>query len=83
MKSVYNFVVKPKGDRYNNTKKLDGGELILNTEIYNHQFVNREAIVSYEGVVPDGLSGKTEYTNEELLVIINDVNNGWYEEEDE
>ena len=45
MKSVYNFVVTPKGERYNNTKKLDGGELILNTEIYNHQYVNREARV--------------------------------------
>ena len=31
MKSVYNFVVRPKGERYNNTKELDGGELILNT----------------------------------------------------
>jgi hypothetical protein len=29
MKSVYDFVVTPKGERYNNTKKLDGGELIL------------------------------------------------------
>ena len=45
MKSVYNFVVTPKGERYNNTKKIDGGELILNTEIFNHQYVNREAIV--------------------------------------
>ena len=45
MRSVYNFVVTPKGERYNNTKKLDGGELILNTEIYNHQYVNREAEV--------------------------------------
>ena len=45
MKSVYNFVVTPKGERYNNTKKLDGGELILNTEIFNHRYVNREAIV--------------------------------------
>jgi hypothetical protein len=45
MKSVYNFVVTPKGERYNNKKKVDGGELILNTEIYNHQYINREAIV--------------------------------------
>ena len=45
MKSVYDFVVTPKGERYNNTKKLDGGELILNTEIHNHQYVNREATV--------------------------------------
>ena len=27
MKSVYNFVVTPIGERYNNTKKLDDGEL--------------------------------------------------------
>ena len=45
MKSVYNFVVTPKGERYNNKKDVDGGELILNTEIFNHQYVNREAIV--------------------------------------
>ena len=45
MKSVYNFVVTPKGERYNNKKKVGDKELILNTEIYNHQFVNREAIV--------------------------------------
>ena len=53
MKSVYNFVVKPKGERYNNTKKLDGGELILNTEIFNHQYVNREAVVISTPIVGD------------------------------
>ena len=45
MTSVYNFVVTPHGERYNNTKDVDGSELILNTEIYNHQFVNRLAKV--------------------------------------
>ena len=45
MKSVHNFVVTPKGDRYNNTKKVGDSELILNTEIFNHQYVNREAVV--------------------------------------
>ena len=45
MKSVYNFVVTPKGKRYNNTKKIGGKELIINTEVYNHQYINREAIV--------------------------------------
>jgi len=45
MKSVYDFVVKPKGERYNNKKKVGDSELILNTEIYNHQYTNREAIV--------------------------------------
>jgi hypothetical protein len=58
MKSVHNFVVTPKGDRYNNTKEIEGGSLILNTEIYNHQFVNREATV-----ISTPIAGHTEYTS--------------------
>ena len=53
MKSVYNFVVKPKGERYNNKKKIGDSELILNTEIYNHQYVNREAIVISTPIIGD------------------------------
>jgi len=53
MKSVYNFVVKPKGERYNNTKKFEGGELILNTDIFQHQYVNREAIVISTPIIGD------------------------------
>ena len=53
MKSVYNFVVAPKGKRYNNTKKVGDSELILNTEIYNHQYVNREAIVISTPIIGD------------------------------
>ena len=45
MQSVYNYVVEPLGGRYNNTKKVKDKELILNTEIFNHQYVNREARV--------------------------------------
>ena len=53
MKSVYNFVVTPKGERYNNKKKLDDGELILNTDIFNHQYTNREAIVLSKPIIGD------------------------------
>jgi hypothetical protein len=45
MQSVYNYVVEPLGGRYNNTRKVGDKELILNTEVYNHQHVNREAKV--------------------------------------
>ena len=45
MKAPFDFTIKPKGNRYNNTKKIGDKDLILNTEIFNHQFVNREAIV--------------------------------------
>ena len=58
MKSVYNYVVKPKGGRYNNSKKVGNKDLILNTEIFNHQYINREAevistpLVSYSNIKP-------------------------------
>ena len=45
MKSIYGFLIKPIGQRYNNIKKIGDKELILNTEIYNHQYINREAEV--------------------------------------
>ena len=45
MKAPFDFVIEPKGERYNNTAKVGDKNLILNTEIYNHQYVNREAIV--------------------------------------
>ena len=53
MKSVYNFVVTPKGERYNNKKKVGDSELILNTDIYRHEFVNRTAIVKSVPIVGD------------------------------
>ena len=53
MKSVYNFVVKPIGKRYNNVKKIEDKELILNTEIFNHQYVNRLATVISTPIIGD------------------------------
>ena len=53
MKSVYNFVVTPVGERYNNKKKVGDSELILNTEIFNHQYVNRIAKVISTPVIGD------------------------------
>ena len=45
MNGYKDFIVAPIGERYNNAKRVDGKELILNTEIYNHQYVNRLAKV--------------------------------------
>ena len=53
MKSVYNFVVTPKGERYNNKRKVGDSELILNTEIFNHQYINREATVISTPIIGD------------------------------
>ena len=74
MKSVYNFVVAPKGERYNNTKKLDGGELVLNTEIYNHQYVNREAVVISTPII-----GETEIQPSDTVIVHHNVFRRWHD----
>jgi hypothetical protein len=43
MKAYKEFIISPIGERYNNSKKVDNKELILNTEIFNHQYCNRNA----------------------------------------
>ena len=43
MKAYKDYLVSPIGERYNNSKKIGDKELVLNTEVYNHQFVNRNA----------------------------------------
>ena len=53
MKSVYNFVVTPIGERYNNKKKVGDKELILNTEVYNHHYINRLAKVISTPIIGD------------------------------
>ena len=45
MKSVQNFIIKPLGSRYNNKLKVGDKDLIVNTDIYEHKFVNRHAKV--------------------------------------
>ena len=45
MKGVFDFVIMPKADRYNNTKTVGDKELIINTELQNHNFVSRIGIV--------------------------------------
>ena len=74
MESVYNFVVTPKGDRYNNTKEVDGGKLILNTEIFNHQYVNREAIV-----VSIPMVGQTDIKPGDTVIVHHNVFRRWHD----
>ena len=73
MKSVYNFVVTPKGERYNNKKKVDGGELILNTEIFNHQYVNREAVVISKPII-----GDTDIEPGDIVIVHHNVFRRWH-----
>ena len=73
MKAVYNFVVTPVKSRYNNTKDIDGKELIVNTEIFNHQYVNREAIVKAIPTV-----GETDIKVGDTVIVHHNVFRRWH-----
>ena len=45
MKGTFYYLVKPKAKRYNNTVKIKDKELILNSEIFSHEYISREAVV--------------------------------------
>ena len=73
MKAVYNFVVQPVKSRYNNTKDIDGKELIVNTEIFNHQYVSREAIVKAIPTV-----GETDIKIGDTVIVHHNVFRRWH-----
>ena len=73
MKSIYGFLVKPIGERYNNIKKVGDKELILNTEIYNHQYINREAeVVSVPKI------GETDIKVGDKVIVHHNVFRRWH-----
>ena len=73
MKSVYNFVVTPKGERYNNKKKIGDSELILNTEIYNHKYVNRIA-----KIISTPITAQTDLKPGDEVIVHHNVFRRWH-----
>ena len=73
MKAVYNFVVTPVKSRYNNTKDINGQELIVNTEIFNHQYISREAIVKAIPTV-----GETDIKVGDTVIVHHNVFRRWH-----
>jgi len=62
---------------------LDYNELLTTSQDTARQnLAGDKAVVSYEGTTPSALSGKTEYTSAQIRTICDDINNGWYEEEE-
>ena len=72
MKSVYNFVVTPIGERYNNKKKIGGLELIVNTDIFKHEFVNRLA-----KVISTPIIGETNIQPGDTVIVHHNVFRRW------
>ena len=74
MKSLYDFIVKPVGEKYSNTINVGNKKLIVNTKIENWKFVNRLA-----KVVETPKAFKTPINKGDLLVIHQNVFRTFYD----
>ena len=74
MQSLFSFIVKPKNERYDNKKYIDGQELLLNTEISDHRYVSRNGIVT---AIPK--SQKTEIQVGDEVIVHHNVFRRWFD----
>lgn len=74
MKPIHTFLIKPKKERYDNIKKINDTELILNSGITDHKFVSREAII-YE---PPIINGK-HFTRGTELYVHHNIFRRWHD----
>jgi len=74
MRSVFNFIVKPVGERYDNEVKVNGKSLILNTKIESFKSVNNLA-----EVVSVPLAYSTNIKVGDLVVIHHNVFRVFYD----
>ena len=75
MKSVHSFIVEPLGSRYKNTVSVGDKELIINSEIQNHQYVNRYAKVLSVPIYAESLGIKVGDT----VIVHHNVFRRWYD----
>lgn len=74
MNSVYDFIVKPIGNRYNNSKKINDKELLLNTSIEEFKFINKLA-----EVISIPLAFKTKIKKGDHVIIHHNVFRRYYD----
>ena len=74
MQSISDFIIKPKNKRYNNTKQIGDSELLLNSEISDHRYVSRNAIV-----LATPLINETDIKVGDEIIVHHNVFRRWYD----
>jgi len=75
MRTVFDFLISPvDNNRYNNTKQVGEKELIINTEIYNHKYINREA-----KVISIPMAYKTPIEVGDTVVVHHNIFRRWHD----
>jgi hypothetical protein len=77
MQSLYYFIVKPLEERYDNIRRVDDTNLIINTSIENHRFVSKKAVVVS---TPAAYTTKINIGDE--LYVHHNIFRRWYDQKD-
>tara|TARA_B100000497_G_scaffold108044_1_gene125980 strand:- start:314 stop:907 length:594 start_codon:yes stop_codon:yes gene_type:complete len=75
MKTLYNFLIKPYKERYNNTLNIEGKDLIVNTSIEDHKFVSKKAVV-----VSIPTAYKTNIKIGDVVYVHHNIFRRWYDQ---
>jgi hypothetical protein len=75
MNSLYQFIVKPYQERYDNKKSINGKELIVNTSIEDHKFISKKAIV-----VSTPIAFDTNIKPKDIVYIHHNIFRRWYDQ---
>jgi len=78
MKSIYGFIIKPYKERYDNIRKINNKELIINTSIENHSFVSKKAVV-----VSTPIAYETNVKAGDVLYVHHNIFRRWYNQRGE
>jgi len=74
MKSLYDFIVKPLGETYDNTINIDDTKLILNNNVESFKFVN-----NYAEVISTPLVLETPVNVGDIILVHHNVFRRWYD----
>ena len=74
MRSLYDFIITPVGDKYNNEIQIGDKKIVVNTKIESWKFVNRIA-----KVVKTPLAFKTKIKKGDLIVVHQNVFRTFYD----
>lgn len=74
MKNLYSFIIKPLFERYDNIRKVNDKELIINTSIENHRFVSKKAVV-----VSTPAAYNTEIKKDDIVYVHHNIFRRYYD----
>ena len=77
MQSLYYFIVKPLEERYDNIRRVDDTNLIINTSIEDHRFISKKAVVVS---TPAAYNTKVNIGDE--VYVHHNVFRRWYDQKD-